>query len=295
MSGPFEVTLGLDLRPQTTGAIQYALWLCKTASLQPAGHIHPVHAIEPDMMVELLRHADEETILGAYRQRGKEILDEVGSGGRFHPPEVFSGDAVEVLEERAKAHGSVALLVSRRAPSSATMALTRLGSVARRLLRRLKVPTIVTPPDLLQSQVGDGPVVVAIDFEDGAQRAVEWAKPFAEVLNRKVMLVHMAEMPDQLGYAGFVQSDRWEALSNEILDRGQQRMQQFLERHNITGVQTSVARGTVLPGLIDYAAASKACLLVCGSGHHGVLHRMLVPSVASEAAALAPVPVVVVP
>ena len=43
------------------------------------------------------------------------------------------------------------------------------------------------------------------------------------------------------------------------------------------------------------ASSTHACLLVCGSGHHGVLHRIVVPSVASETAALAPVPVAVVP
>lgn len=297
MSGSFELTLGLDLRPQTTGAIQYALWLCKTAGLQPSGHIHPVHVIEPDAMVELMRHADEDTILGAYQRRGKEILDEVGSQGHFHVPEVFGGDAIEMLEDRARAKHSTALLISRQASSKATIAFPRLGSVARRLLRRLKLPIIVAPPDLLLSSVGEGPVVVAIDFEDSSKRAVDWAKPVADTLNRGLLLVHIAEMPDQLGYAGFIQSERWDQLSNEILDRGRERMEQFLRYHDLAGpeVQTAVARGPVLPGLVDFAAASKACMLVCGSGHHGVLRRIIVPSIASEAAALSPVPVAVVP
>jgi len=297
MSGSFELTLGLDLRPQTTGAIQYALWLCKTASLHASGHVHSVHVIEPDSMVELMRHADEETILGAYQRRGKEILDEVGLQGRFHPPEVLGGDAVELLEDRARAHGSTALLISRQASSTASVAFPRLGSIARRLLRRLKLPIIVAPPDLLPSTVGDGPVVVAIDFEDSSKRAVEWAKPVAETLNRELMLVHIAEMPDQLGYAGFIQSERWDQLSNEILDRGRERMDQFLRYHDIDQkrIHTTVARGPVLPGLVDFAVESKACMLVCGSGHHGLVHRIIVPSVASEAAALSSVPVAVVP
>jgi nucleotide-binding universal stress UspA family protein len=295
MSGPFELTLGLDLRPQTTGAIQYALWMCQQAGLHPAGHVHPILVLEPDAMVELLRHADEETILGAFKQRGKEVLDEVGREGHIHPPEVLGGDAVELLEDRARAEGSTALLISRRAASTAQLALPRLGSVARRLLRRLKVPVIVTPPDLLASQIGDGPVVVAVDFEDSSHRAVEWARPVADTLNRKLLLVHLADMPEQLGYAGFIQAERWDLLATEILDRGRERMDKFLRAHQIDGVETTVARGPVLPGLIEVATASKACMLVCGSGHHGVLHRIIVPSIASETAALAPVPVAVVP
>lgn len=294
MSGPFELTLGLDLRPQTTGAIQYALWMCNAANLHVAGHVHPVLVIEPDAMVELLRHADEDTILGAFRQRGKEVLDEVARDGHFHAPEVLGGDAVELLEDRARAEGSTALLISRRSGSS-QFALPRLGSVARRLLRRLKVPVIVTPPDLLASQVADGPVVVAIDFRDSSARAVAWAKPIADTLRRELLLVHVAEMPEQLGYAGFIQAERWDLLATEILDRGRERMDQFVRAHQIDGVQTTVTRGPVLPGLVEFATASKACLLVCGSGHHGVLHRIVVPSIASETAALAPVPVAVVP
>jgi nucleotide-binding universal stress UspA family protein len=295
MSGPFELTLGLDLRPQTTGAIQYALWMCRTAGLQPAGHVHSLVVIEPDAMVELMRHADENTILGAFRQRGKEVLDELGHGGHLHAPEVLGGDAVELLEEVARTRGSTALLISRRAMSSAQLAFPRLGSVARRLLRRLKVPIIVTPPDLLPSQMGEGPVVVALDFEDSSRRAVEWAIPVADTLKRKVVLLHLADMPDQLGYAGFIAAERWDALATEVLDRGRERMQQFVRAHQFDGIETAVARGPVLPGLVEYANGSKACMIVCGSGHHGVLHRIVVPSVASEAAALAPVPVAVVP
>ena len=295
MSGPFQLTLGLDLRPQTTGAIQYALWLCRTAALQPAGHVQSVCVIEPDAMVELMRHSDEDTILGAFRQRGKEILDEVARDGHLHAPEVFGGDAVELLEDRARAHGSTALLISRRAASHKQVAFPRLGAVARRLLRRLKQPIIVAPPELLPSQIGDGPVLVAVDFEDSSRRAIEWARPIADTLQRKLVLVHLVDMPDQLGYAGFIQSERWELLATEILDRGRERMDQFVRAHQLGAIETQVARGPVLPGLIDLANSTHACMLVCGSGHHGVLHRIVVPSVASETAALAPVPVAVVP
>lgn len=295
MSGPFLLTLGLDLRPQTTGAVQYALWLCKTAGLQPAGHVRPVCVLEPDVMVELMRHADEDTILGAFAQRGKEVLDEVGRDGHLHAPEVFGGDAVEVLEDRTRSHGSTALLISRRAASHKPIAFPRLGAVARRLLRRLKVPVIVAPPDLLGSQIGDGPVLVAVDFEDSSRRAIEWARPVADTLQRKLVLIHLTDMPDPIGYIGLIQTERWEALTTEILDRGRERMDQFVRAHQLDGIETVVERGPVLPGLIDYAETSHACMVVCGSGHHGLLHRVIVPSVASETAGISSVPVAVVP
>jgi nucleotide-binding universal stress UspA family protein len=295
MSASFDVTLGLDLRPQTTGAVQFGLWLCRTAGVAEARHLHPVHVIEPDVLVELLRHADERTLVGAFAQRGKELLDQVAHGAHLPPPEVFSGEAVELLEERTRAHGSSALLISRRAGSDRTLSFPRLGSVARKLLRRLKVPVIVTPADLLVSQVGEGPLVVAVDFSEGSYRAYTWARFLALDLGRPLLLAHFTDMPDQLGYGGFVATSRWEELSNEVLDRGRERMDQFMKAHGIENVQTTVARGPVLPGLIDLAVSAKACMLVCGSGHHGMLHRVVVPSVASETASMSPLPVAVIP
>ena len=295
MSGPFTLTLGLDLRPQTTGAVQYALWLCNEANLQPAGHVHAVHVIEPEAMVELIRHAEEETILGAFERRGKEILDEVAHGAHLHPPKVVGGDAIELLEDIARANGSTALVISRRANSDAVMSFPRLGSIARRLLRRLKLPIIVAPPELLPSAVGEGPVVVAVDFTEGSKRAVDWAQAFADTIHRSIRLVHFADMPDQIGYAGVLQAERWDELCEEILAHGRDRMAKFIDGYGLTHTDTAVLRGPVLPALGDYADAMKACLVVTGSGHHGLLHRVIVPSVASETAAFSPTPVAVVP
>jgi nucleotide-binding universal stress UspA family protein len=295
MSGPFQLTVGLDFRQQTTGAVQYALWLCKAASLHASGHVHFVHVIEPDAMVELIRHADEQTMLGAFKQRGKEILDEVAHGEHLHAPEVLAGDAVELLEDVARKQASTALMISRRAASRSGMTLERLGAVARRLLRRLKQPTIVVPPDLLMSKVGGGPVVVAVDFTEDSVRAVAWARPVAETIGRPLRLVHFAEVPDQAGYAGLIHAERWAELNDEILERGRERMRKFVAEQQLGEVDTMVVRGPVLPTIADYADQAGACLLVTGSGHHGMLHRIVVPSVASESAAMSSVPVAVVP
>jgi nucleotide-binding universal stress UspA family protein len=295
MSGPFQLTIGLDFRPQTTGAVQYALWMCKAANLHASGHVSCVHVIEPDVMVELIRHVDEKTMLGAFKQRGKEILDEIAHGEHLHPPEVLLGDSIELLEELTAKHGSTALVISRRAVSKAGPTLARLGSVARRLLRRLKQPTIVAPPDLLASQVGSGPVVVAVDFSADSIRAVEWARSIAQTIVRPLRLVHFADIPDQAGYAGLVQAERWQELTNDILDRGRENMRKFVAQQQLGDIDTAVVRGPVLPAIADYATAADACLMVTGSGHHGMVHRIIVPSVASETAAMSSVPVAVVP
>lgn len=295
MLGPFQLTIGLDLRPQTTGAVQYAMWMCKAASLHCSGHLHFVHVIEPDAMVELIRHADERTMLGAFKQRGKELLDEVAHGEHLHAPEVLAGDAVELLEEAARKQGSTALVIARRASSTSGMTLERLGSVARRMLRRLKQPTIVVPPDLLMSKVGSGPVVVAVDFTEDSARAVAWARSVAATIGRPLQLVHCADVPDQTGYAGLIQAERWEELSREVLERGRERMSKFVAEQQLGEIDTVVVRGPALPTIAQQATKVGACLLVTGSGHHGMLHRIVVPSVASETAAMSTMPVAVVP
>ena len=295
MSAPLQLTLGLDLRPQTTGAVQYALWLCRAAELQPAGHVESVHVIDPAAMVELIRHADEPTILGAFQQRGKEVLHEVAHGANFHRPDIFAGDAVEILEREARERKAAALVISRRASTEQRMVFSRLGSVARRLLRRLAQPVIVAPPNLLASEVGGGPILVAVDFEEGSQRALAWALNLAEAIDRPIELVHLAAMPDQVAYVGLVQGERWGEMEEEILARGRERMDAFVRAHAPRPVESTVLRGPVLPNLGDYAAKREACLLVTGSGHHGLLHRVILPSVASETAAMATTAVAVVP
>lgn len=295
MSASLQLTLGLDLRPQTTGAVQFALWLCKAAELQPAGHVEAIHVIDPAAMVELIRHADEPTILGAFKQRGKEVLDEVAHGAHFHAPDIFAGDAVELLEREARTREALALVIARRAASDKRLTLSRLGSVARRLLRRLAQPTIVAPPDLLASEVGDGPIVVAVDFEEGSARALAWATKLAALINRPVELVHFAAMPDQVAYVGLVQGDRWTQMEAELLERGRERMDAFVRAHASGPVETRVVSGPVLPSLADHAASRKACLVVTGSGHHGLLYRVVLPSVASETAAMATTAVAVIP
>jgi nucleotide-binding universal stress UspA family protein len=257
--------------------------------------VHSVHVIDPAAMVELSRHVDEQTMLGAFKRRGKEILDEVAHGAHLHAPEVRGGDVLEELEAAAREHSSVALLVSRRAGADTPFAFARLGSIARRLLRRLNQPTIVVPPDLLGSAVGDGPVVVGVDFSDDSARALAWARPFADTIGRKITLVHFADVPDQLGYAGLVQSERWDQLTNEILEHARARMAAFVVAHSCADFETAVLHGPSLPALSDFAESHKACLLVTGSGHHGIAHRVIVPSVASETAAISPVPVAIVP
>jgi nucleotide-binding universal stress UspA family protein len=295
MPGPLSLAVALDFRPQTTGAIQYALWVCKAAILHASGHVSCVHVIEPEAFVELSRSTDERTMIGAFRQRGKELLDELAHGEHLHAPEVVIGDVYEEVEAFVRRQGATALVISRRAQRQGGLTLTRLGTVARRLLRRLAQPTIVAPPDLLMSQVGTGPVVVAVDFTEDSVRAVEWARSFAETIGRPIRLVHFVDVPDPARYAGMIHADRWSELSDESLGRGRERMREFVEKHRFGDVDTDVVSGPVLPEIVDYASAAGACLLVTGSGHHGMMYRLVVPSVASETAAMSTVAVAVVP
>lgn len=295
MPGPLSLAVGLDFRPQTTGAVQYATWVCKAADLHASGHVSFVHVIDPTALVELSRHADERTMLGAFRQRGKEILDELAHGERLHPPEVVIGDVCDQLEAFVARQGSTALVISRRAKRQDGLTLTRLGTVARRLLRRLAHPIIVAPPDLLASQVGAGPVLVAVDFTVDSLRAINWARPFAEAIRRPVRLVNFVDVPDPAGYAGMIHADRWKELCDDVFARARERMREFVREHQLGDIDVQVVHGPVLPEIVDYAAAVGACLLVTGSGHHGLMHRLIVPSVASEAAAMSTVAVAVVP
>ncbi len=285
------------MRPQSTGAISTATWLARAAGDDPRERVHAVHVIPPDVLAEIRRDNDEQTVRGAFAQHGGELLRAPVLKAHLHDPEILAGEIVPTLEAEALRRGSDALVISRRAPNRGSLHVPRLGKIARRLLRSLKLPVIVCPPDLIASELGDGPVVVAVDFTPASTKALHFGKKLADAIGRELLITHFAQLPDQLDYVGFVSATRWQAMCSEIHEDAEEQMAQFLRAHevdDVLGVRWTVSGGAVISGLLEVCERSKACALVTGSGHHGLLHRMIVPSVASEVASLSKIPVAVV-
>jgi nucleotide-binding universal stress UspA family protein len=286
--------VGLDLRPQTTSAIEFAVWLARQAGAPASRAVQGYHAIESDSLNHLLDKAELDEIEGAAAYVAKDAQRDAVRDVDLPDPVISCGRKVEdVLEAAALLHSADALVVGRRAPSE-SIAFPRLGKVARHLLRRLEVPIVVVPPDLEIAKLGDGPVIVAVDMEEDCIEAVSFAQRMAVWLRRDLMVAHFVRAPDQIGYGQYMPAEHWDTIYAEIVSAGRERLDAWLAEKRITGVKTMVGRQAVIPGLIDLGKTSGTPILVVGSRRSGLLQRAVMPSVASELAAAANVPVAVV-
>lgn len=287
--------VGLDLRPQTTGAIQFATWLCEQTGVCFSDGLQGVHVIEPEVLIELARFADEELIEGSVLAQAKKVQSEAKTSAHLPEPLVICGvEATNSLESVAIEQGADALIVGRRAaPGSLTF--PRLGKVARKLLRRLELPVIVTPPTLLGSELGEGPIVVGVDLADDCVEALRFAQKMAMRLKRNLEVAYFSPLPETMIYGEFMPPSQWQQRSEELIEEGREELENWMETQRLTGVDIHVGQGPVIPGLARHASERDSPLLVCGSRMMSLSRRIVMPSVASELAAGASIPVAVVP
>lgn len=286
-------TLGLDLREGAEGPLVFARWL--VAELVRNGtdaDLDPVHVIEQDQLGLLAtaeRHEEvmalaEDAVMNAIRRTGDDAplvglrLVEVGS------PE-------DVLSDSAK--DSEGLVIGRLAPRGRDRVL-RLGGVARRLLRRLPGPTLVVPPDLVEAQIGKGPIIFACDGHDDSIGAARFATKLADALRRELVLAHVVPMP--YGWSvGYLPSDAVKQVRADLRAGGERTLERWATAHGLNGLRGFVSEGIVAEELSRLASEQDAALVVVGSRKLNALERLFVTSVGSELAASSACPVAVVP
>lgn len=152
---------GIDFRPRSDGAVRFGGWL--RAQAPDDVNLLGVHALEQDD--DRYSNSREQVQVAV-----EETLGRAGVRAAFDGVEVTAPD--RPLQRAAHAAG---FIIGRRTTADSG-AIIRLGSVARRMLRRLVAPTFVVPPELEAEKIGTGPIVVAVTPDDasaaGARRAI---------------------------------------------------------------------------------------------------------------------------
>jgi nucleotide-binding universal stress UspA family protein len=292
--------VGLDMRPRSTGAIGFAVWMARTSNSRVKDAVLGVHVVEMDDLLPQLEDADEETILGSLRAPAIESMKRAAMEAEFATPLVTPGRHAERTLEAATVFHNAAGLVVGRAAATDELSLVRLGRVARRLLRTLSVPLIVTPPDLAGSSVGSGPILVSVDPEHGSRSHVDFALRLGAWLNREVHLIHVVPIPDRDVYADYLPTAAWEQHDQQLEERGRASVDTWInarlgdEAGKFGPERRIIERGPVVPRVVDAAKRLDACMVVCGSRKMSLARRFLTPSVASELAASAPFSVAVI-
>ena len=279
--------IGLKLGEEDAGALALCGWM---RSRSPDAAFLPEHTVEfgsrsmdPGMQYQIDSGA-RRAVEDAFAQIG---IDEVAT---HIAPE---GRAEENLAKTASTHAVDAIIVGRRARTEERR-LIRLGPVARRLLRSLPVPVVIGAPDLASAGVGQGPVMLALDGETDAGKAAAFARTFAELVDRELVVAHVTPSPAQVA-APYVPTSIWKAAVQEAAERAEAGLAKQRKELGLTDHALHTTEGTPVQGLTDLATDASACMVVCSSRQLSTADRIFESSAASSLAAAAPFPVAVVP
>lgn len=278
--------IGIDLGGRSNGAVELAKWLLR--STKEPTQIVAVHVIDeltwgPRSVAEALRPSAEKAL--AEELAAAELPAEWGKG-----EVVVARSVTDGLCDAALAHGCDGMIVGRIAPRHGR-GLVRLGTVARRVLRRLPMPVVVTPTDFSAAAVGTGPVVIGTDLDDESTAAGRMARRIADDIDRNLLVVDVDPsyvfIPDYVGGGGIVLP--------RVPRHARADVETWAQRCGIAAPTTRLVDGGVVDQLMVEADRASSPLLVVGSHRLSLAERIFSSSVGSDLARLADRPVLVVP
>jgi nucleotide-binding universal stress UspA family protein len=141
-------------------------------------------------------------------------------------------------------------------------------------------------------------ILVALDFSDCTQDLVDHAASLAGPLQARLILMHVAELPNGLEPDAKVAfgDGREQSAADLLVRSGEDRLRHYRAQLEPSGlvVDTLVVVGTTTDGIVEQAAAQDADLILMGThGRRGV-PRVLSGSIAAAVVARAPCPVLTV-
>jgi nucleotide-binding universal stress UspA family protein len=294
-----EWLVGMDLSDRGQGALGYARWL---HGVLPAGQdrFTGVHVLEEDELRQLLRYHHLAEVEKNAAVAAERVVERAGAGPTLAQVRVICGRSAEQslgeLARQPAADPSAAvraLLIGRQARRGEKR-VVRLGRVARRLLRALPAPVVVVPPDLQQSGVGEGPVLLAASIDADASGAAVFAKRIAADLGRPLAVVHVVPGDDYLA-AEMVPAGVAGDFFRELRKDHERNLIAWMHAHELGDVPRHLSEGSVVDRLVEVARDERSPLIVCGSRGLGLGMRLFSSSVATDLAAASEVPVAVVP
>jgi nucleotide-binding universal stress UspA family protein len=278
--------VGIDLGERSIGALRMAAWLQHHA--RGVDRLVGVHALDQRVRTMMTE------------QRAQQIIEATGAALEAQVAQLGVSDSFselrtvlahtpeEALAEAATTIGVDGVVVGRIARSDSAVPW-RLGSVARRLLRRLPAPVMVVPPDLVE--VGSGPVLLATDLHDDSAAAAQLALRISRELGRGLLVAHvdlaLVASTSAIGYGL--------AVPLEMKPRTIDDVERWIGAQRLGSASATLLEGDVVERLLHCAGRVRAPLLVCGSRQLGLGERIFSSSVASELAARAGTAVVAVP
>jgi nucleotide-binding universal stress UspA family protein len=285
MSNEFTWLVGIDLGPRSGGALQFARMLRQRI------HAHVVGVYVAELWQFGVASGEGTAWTPGMRAGAEQWLAARNTG----TPDAAI-DAARILEAvdaesglTEAASGAAGVVVGRRPAHPAPW--SRLGRVARRLLRRLPAPVIVVPPELAADEFA-GPVLLATDLSDRSVPAAELATKFARALGRPLSCVHVGQ--PRWGESHRLLEPRKDELRATYREAVEQATRVWASKHCPEAAPV-FEYGDPVERLVALVEHMHPSLLVVGSGRPGMVERIFTGSTASAVAALAPCAVAVVP
>jgi nucleotide-binding universal stress UspA family protein len=281
--------LGVDLRARCGGALRFGAWL---SSVAPGEALVPVHALEEEHLLLLLRFQHLDEVLAETRAAAERAIAGAGCAGRVPEPRIVQGRrAEEVLAHAAEAESAGAIVVGRIARRGAHP-MVRLGRVARRLVRHLPAPVVLVPPDL--EQLGRGPVVALVSLEPDSLRACRFARDLARAVSRPLAVLHAVPDPADAGPYGLPGAAVAQLRADTVL-AARERLDGWLAAADVVAETAEVRVGDPAEQALALGVERDAAVAVTGATRRHAAQRLYAPSVGRALACAAPWPVAIVP
>jgi nucleotide-binding universal stress UspA family protein len=229
--------------------------------------------LDTDHLAAVLRTQHLDEVLEEAQAASEAEIARASSGGDRPDVEVVQALTIaEGLDAARRAHDADGIIIARVARRESHH-LFRLGDVGRRLLRRLASPVIVVPPTFTARSAGTGPVVTLTSLSDDSLPACRIAARLAANAGRALTMAHVS---DEDGSADAS-------------------LAAWLDEHEIWPDATAVLHGELAEAGLAFTEMRHAPLLAIGAGPLKGLQRLLGAKVARRLAAVAEVPLLVVP
>ena len=286
--------IGIDLRPLSYGALQFGAWIAANAVAAEGARFIPVHVLEQDHLLAVLRYHHLDEVVAAARDEARRALERHGCSDWTRDLQIVQALRAEESLEAARASAGAKAIMIGRAAGRGERRVVRLGRVARRLLRALPSPVVIVPPDLQVRDVGTGPIVALTSAGGDTVDAVHFAADVARSVGRKLALAYVSRDPAGAGLPFMPAASLERARIDELRD-GERVLAAWVASEGLHPDSTTVLQGNVIEQAITFAEAQRSPLLVVGARRRAGVGRALVPSIGGELAATTSVPVAVVP
>ncbi|HUE86104.1 MAG TPA: universal stress protein [Vicinamibacterales bacterium] len=132
-------------------------------------------------------------------------------------------------------------------------------------------------------------IVVATDFSDASNLALEYARVLANRFDAGLRVLHVVQTPMPLGSEMYVPEVM--TVAERAVQEVQQQLTTTLERIGGDNVIGQVLMGLAPRKIVEYATDHEADLIVMGTHGRGAIAHLLMGSVAERVVRTAPCPV----